>query len=107
VSRRIVLTPEEALGFVAAFRPSLPDGWGFLVEVDDGVKSLVLTETEPPIKPGWMFWIARTKPLLGGRRLQGGVPFDLKDRPQDVEAVAWLILGDLRAYELRDAARWN
>lgn len=101
------MTPEDAIRFVAEFRPSLPDGWGFLVEVDDGVKILVLTETEPPIKPGWMFWIARTKPLLGGRRLQGGVPFDLNDSPQDVEAAAWIILGHLQAHERRDAAMWN
>jgi len=100
------MIPAEALKFAADFRPNLPDGWGYLVWLDDdGVKSLIVTETEPPMPDGWMIWISRT--LLGGRILNGAVMFGSDDRPQDVEARAWVVLGLLRAHERLDAARWN
>lgn len=100
------MTPEDALRFAVGFVKGLPDGWGFLAEAHhDGMDALILTETGPPFRPGWMLWIS--KELSGGRILKGGVLFGEEDTAWDVEVRAWSVLGALRVRERQDAAMWN
>ncbi len=99
------LAPEDALVFVRTFQKQLPPGWGFLsFEDDDGVPNLILSETIPPMPAGWMLWIAKP---IGSGILKGGVYFTEKDRPEDVEARAWIILGLLELRLRSEAATWN
>lgn len=92
---------------MVSFREKLGnEGWGFLtMQPDGGPVGLVIDETEPPLPPGWMLWLAKDIP--GGRILRGAVFFSLQDTPEDVERRAWLVLSALRRTEMSDRAAWN
>ncbi len=101
------MTDDELIAFTDSILPELPDGYGFWcvrADSDDSV-ALLVEDTEPPMPPGKLLWIARE--LAGGRIIKGALLVAPDQDPAELRTRALVVVGVLELQVRRDAHRFN